>query len=171
MSTWCKESDLELSHSNWMVDSASKRNEYQEYLLVGKGCRNVGPTNLPPSWADFLEILEPQHPGTLREYPGLYGAGLPYHSNGAIVDVLIVKFGQKIYRHIFKRIPIQAWKWPLVSHRNHSYVATYVGQNAMSGMEGHVTSADIVGFCSLCYDSLIVEWFRTEQLGRKKVKP
>ena len=30
------------------VDSASNRNEYQEYFPVGKGCRCVGLTNLPP---------------------------------------------------------------------------------------------------------------------------
>jgi len=38
------------------VDSASKRNEYQEYLPDGKGSRCLGLTALPPSCADFLEI-------------------------------------------------------------------------------------------------------------------
>ena len=53
------------------VDSASNRNEYQEYFLGGKGGQCVGLTTLPPSSADCLEIWEPQPPGTLRDYPGL----------------------------------------------------------------------------------------------------
>ena len=54
------------------VDSASNRNEYQEYFLWGKGGRCVGLTNLPPSCADFLEFWKPQPPGTLGACPGLY---------------------------------------------------------------------------------------------------
>jgi hypothetical protein len=53
------------------VDSASKRNEYQEYILEGNGGRCVGLTTLPPSCTDCLEIWEPQPPGTLRACPGL----------------------------------------------------------------------------------------------------
>jgi len=37
----------------------------------GKGGRCVGPTTLPPSCANCLEIWEPQHPGTLWACPGL----------------------------------------------------------------------------------------------------
>jgi hypothetical protein len=40
------------------LDAASDRNEYQEYLLGGKGGRWAGPTTLPLSCADCLEILE-----------------------------------------------------------------------------------------------------------------
>jgi len=43
----------------------------REYFLRGKGGRCVGLTTLPPSCADFLEIWEPQTPGTLRACPGL----------------------------------------------------------------------------------------------------
>ena len=39
------------------VDSASNRNEYQEYFLGGKGGRCVGLTTLPPSCADCLVNL------------------------------------------------------------------------------------------------------------------
>jgi hypothetical protein len=53
------------------VDSASNRNEPQEYFLGGKCGRRVGPTTLPPSCADCLEIWELQPPGTLRACPGL----------------------------------------------------------------------------------------------------
>ena len=48
------------------VDSASNRNEYQEYFLGGKDGRCIGLTTLPPSCANCLEIWEPQPPGTLR---------------------------------------------------------------------------------------------------------
>ena len=41
------------------VESASNRNEYQEYFLGGKSGRCVGLTTLPPSCADYLEIWEP----------------------------------------------------------------------------------------------------------------
>jgi hypothetical protein len=41
------------------VDSASNRNEYQEYFLGGKGGRSLGLVTIPPSCADCLEILEP----------------------------------------------------------------------------------------------------------------
>ena len=53
------------------VNSASNRNEYQEYFLGGKGGRCVALTTLPPSCASCLEIWEPQPPGTLRACPGL----------------------------------------------------------------------------------------------------
>ena len=53
------------------VDSASNRNEYQEYFLGGKGCRCLGLTTLPPSCAFCLKTCEPQPPGTLRVCSGL----------------------------------------------------------------------------------------------------
>ena len=59
------------AHCGPGVDSASNRNEYQEYFLGCKGGRCVGLTTLPPSCADCLEIWEPQPPGTLRASPGL----------------------------------------------------------------------------------------------------
>jgi hypothetical protein len=53
------------------VDSTSTRNEYQEYFLGGIGGRCVELTTLPPTFADCLEIWEPQPPETLRACPGL----------------------------------------------------------------------------------------------------
>jgi hypothetical protein len=44
------------------ADSASKRNEYLEHFLEGKGGRCVGLTTLPPSNADCLENWEPEPP-------------------------------------------------------------------------------------------------------------
>jgi hypothetical protein len=41
------------------VVSASNKNEYKGYFLVGKGDRCVRPTTLPPSCAECLEILGP----------------------------------------------------------------------------------------------------------------
>ena len=48
------------------IDSASIRNEYQEYFLEDKGGRCVDVTNLPPWCADCLEIWMPQPSETLR---------------------------------------------------------------------------------------------------------
>jgi len=58
-------------HYGPRVDSATNRNEYQEYFLWGKGGQCEWLTTLPPSSADCLEIWEPQPPGTLRACPGL----------------------------------------------------------------------------------------------------
>jgi hypothetical protein len=54
------------------VDSVANRNEYQEYLLGGKGGRWLGLTTLPSSCADRLEIWESQPPGIFRACPGLW---------------------------------------------------------------------------------------------------
>jgi len=63
-SQWCHW-NFSLTQSFWPhygpgVDSASNRNEYQEYFL---GVKAAG--------ADCLDIREPQRPGTLRACPGL----------------------------------------------------------------------------------------------------
>jgi hypothetical protein len=59
------------SHYGPGIDSAPNRNEYQGYFLSVKGGRCVMLKNLPPFCAGFLEICEPQPPGTLRARPGL----------------------------------------------------------------------------------------------------
>jgi hypothetical protein len=53
------------------VESASNKNEYQEYFLGSKGSQCVGLTNIPPSLADCFEIWEPQPLRTHRAFPGL----------------------------------------------------------------------------------------------------
>jgi len=52
-------------HYGLAVESASNRNEYQEYFLEDKGGRCVRLITLTPSCAEYLEIWEPQPPGTL----------------------------------------------------------------------------------------------------------
>jgi hypothetical protein len=46
-------------HYDFGVDSASNRNEYQGYVLGGKGGRCVGSTTLPPRNSGSLNLLEP----------------------------------------------------------------------------------------------------------------
>jgi len=58
-------------HNSPWVNSSSNTNEYQEYFLGGKGSRCLGLTNLPRSFADWLEIWEPHPPGTFRACPDL----------------------------------------------------------------------------------------------------
>jgi len=53
------------------IESASNRNEYQEYFVGGKGGRCVGLANLSPSCVECLDIWEPQSSATLRACPGL----------------------------------------------------------------------------------------------------
>jgi hypothetical protein len=65
--------NFSLTYSFWQhygpgVDSASNRNEYEEYFLGGKGGQCVGLTTLPPSCADCLKIWKPQPPRTLRAW-------------------------------------------------------------------------------------------------------
>ena len=62
------------------VDSASNRNEYQEYFLGGKGSWCIGLTNFPPSCADCLEIWEPQHPELSGPVQACNGIASPLYS-------------------------------------------------------------------------------------------
>ena len=71
-SRWCHLHDPSGRTMAPGVDSASNRNEYQEYFMGSKGGRCMVLTNLPPSCAKCLEIWEPQPLGTLRACPGLY---------------------------------------------------------------------------------------------------
>jgi len=67
------------SHCGHGVDSASNRNEYQEYFLGGKGGRCVRLTTLPPSCAVVmksgnLNFLEPSGP-----LQACNGTALPFY--------------------------------------------------------------------------------------------
>ena len=54
------------------INSASNRNEYQEYFLGVKEGQCVGLKTLPPVCVKCLDIWEPQPSGTLRACPGMY---------------------------------------------------------------------------------------------------
>ena len=92
-SRWCQ-SNFSLTsfrpHHGSGVDSASNRNEYQEYFLGVKGGQCIGLTTLPPSRADCLEIWEPQPPGTLRACPGLSWDCFFYTSHMKILGAWLV---------------------------------------------------------------------------------
>jgi len=55
-------------HNGPGFDSASNRNEYQEYFL---GVKAAGTWGWPPYCANYLEIREPQPPGIVSACPGL----------------------------------------------------------------------------------------------------
>jgi hypothetical protein len=63
--------DIFWPHCGPGADSASNRNEYEEYCLGGKGGRCIGLTTLPPSCANCHETWESQPPGTLKACPGI----------------------------------------------------------------------------------------------------
>jgi hypothetical protein len=63
---WLRQCTTSQLHYCPEVDLTSRRNEYQEYFLGGKGSRFTGLTTLPPSCVDCLKIWEPQLPGSLR---------------------------------------------------------------------------------------------------------
>jgi len=68
------------------VDSASNRNEYQEYFLGCKAGWCVGLTTLPPACADCLEIWEPQPPGTLRAVQACNGIAIFIKSSDTVKE-------------------------------------------------------------------------------------
>ena len=72
--SWWRHWNFSLTWSFWPhngpgIDSASNRNEYQEYFL---GVKAAGAYCWLHSCADCLEIWGPQPPGTLRACPGLW---------------------------------------------------------------------------------------------------
>jgi hypothetical protein len=77
------------------VDSASNRNEYQEYFLGGKGGRCVRLTTLPPSCAVVtksgrIDFLEPSGP-----VEACNGTALPLYLYS---PHLLPDFGEILYR-------------------------------------------------------------------------
>jgi hypothetical protein len=62
------------TYSLTMVLSSTRsvKNEHQLYILGRKGGRGVGLPTLQHSYADYLEIREPQLPGTLRACRNLH---------------------------------------------------------------------------------------------------
>jgi len=70
------------------VDSAFNRNEYQGYFLGGKGGRCLRLTTLPPSYADCLEIWEPQPLWYLRAKISRSAMGLIYYLHIMLIRIL-----------------------------------------------------------------------------------
>jgi len=78
------------SHYGPGVDSASNRNEYQEYFLGVKGVRRLGLTTLPSSWTDCHEICEPQPLATFRASTGIaLPLPLPSRLGALILKILL----------------------------------------------------------------------------------
>jgi hypothetical protein len=74
------------------VDSASNRNEYQEYLLGGKSGRCVGLTTLPASCVDYLVIWNPQ--GLSKPVMGLH-----YHYKIKVYQLYMSLGSALTFRH------------------------------------------------------------------------
>jgi hypothetical protein len=68
------------AHYGPEIDSASKKKYVPGIFPGGKGGRCVGLTTLPPSYADCLEIWEPQPYGTLKACKGI---ALPFTSSNS----------------------------------------------------------------------------------------
>jgi hypothetical protein len=64
--------DIILSAALWPWGQPSIYQKWIPRIFPGGKCSRCLWLTLPPSGADCLEILEPQPPGTLRAFPGLY---------------------------------------------------------------------------------------------------
>jgi hypothetical protein len=86
------------------VDSASNRNECQEYFLRGKGGRCIVLTTLPPSCADCLEIWEPQLLEPSGPVQACNGIALPFLFEKLaflLHKLAAVQIKDELYIHIY----------------------------------------------------------------------
>jgi len=136
-------------HYGPRVDSVSKRNEYQEYFLGGKGGRCVGLTILPPSCADCLEIWVPQSPGTLRPSPGLswyfffyefYDGWLRTARNWALAIVLL---DQQMYQK--RSALVQTRRFDIWRSTVRTSVSLSLWSRLLSGWRGFASQTAAVG--------------------------
>ena len=111
-----------LSHYGPVVDSASNRNEYQEYFPGGKGGRCVRLTNLPPSCAvvmksgnlNFLETSGPLQASNGTDLPFIW-----YKFMAAVYVVSCLKSGNLNF--LEPSGPLQACSGtalPFINHKN-----------------------------------------------------
>jgi len=105
------------SHYGPGIDSASNRNEYQEYFLGSKGGRCIGMTTLPSSCANCREIWEPQSPGALWACNGI---ALPFYQSVQYPFALCYKsegrwFDPRWCHWNFSFHPITLWPWGRLS--------------------------------------------------------
>jgi len=107
-SRWChlnfSETESLRPHYDPGVNSASNRNEYQEFLLGGKGGRCVGLTTLPSHVpivmkSRSLNLLEPSRPVQVRN-----GIALPFYYTN--YDIRNATWGEKKARVVLLRCPI-----------------------------------------------------------------
>ena len=102
------------------VDSSSHRNEYQGYLMTGKGRRCVRLTALLPSCADFLEIPVASNSWSANGLPTPYRDSFTVLSILYKMEVFIITMCLNFtYRFPFQKenevyqtkfIPIHMWK-------------------------------------------------------------
>jgi len=86
--------DILWPHCGLGADSASNRNEYQEYCLTGIRGQFIGLTTVPPSCADCYEIWESQPPGTLKAHPGIV---LPFIMSSSSSSVRVLQSARQYF--------------------------------------------------------------------------
>jgi hypothetical protein len=95
------------SHYGPTFDSASNKNEYQEYFLaggIGKDSLCVGLTTLPPSCADCFEIWNPNGDVSLRIASGIHTLGARWEGvvNFIIPPIDLLTY----YNNVWNWIPL-----------------------------------------------------------------
>jgi hypothetical protein len=96
------------------VNSASIRNEYQKYILGGKGGRWVGLTTLPPSCASCLDILEASSSWIPK---GLYRYSFTFTKMGPVLPNIFAKSVQEVSVCFFKNKIYRTWGTDVNTHR------------------------------------------------------
>ena len=89
----------------------------QEYFLGSKGGQCVGLTTLPPSWAECLEIWEPQPPWTS---PGLYRDSFTFTSTVTLPWSIFHTLNHCFTEYVFN----QQWDCTTTVCCNNRYAAT-----------------------------------------------
>ena len=92
-------------NSSGGADSASKRNEYQEYFLWSKVGRCIGLTNLPLLCVDCRYIWEPRPSGTPRAGPGVALPLLSYYVNWNTISKNLQLIFLQIYYYRRRSVP------------------------------------------------------------------
>lgn len=107
-------------------------------------------TFLPISCNDFLQILEPQPPVTIREYPGLYWdrftffcSGCKFGCNRPIINRPIMKstlLGAQSPLSFVAQLPIEEFLWTFIPRNFHASATNSVSLVKTVNNEGHFIS-------------------------------